>query len=384
MTPQVLVLATLDTKAEEAEFLMSHMRALGLTAQAVDISLSTSGRVLDGAEKTAAMDAAARSVFTRVVDATRSGAEVIVGLGGGTGGQIIMNVMRALPITFPKLLVTTLPFDPRFALADNAIMLVPTLADISGLNSVLRDVLENTALMAAGLCRKERKGELTEIAPAIGITALGATDGAVSPLAKHFQSAGEETVIFHANGFGGAAFARFAENNVFKAIIDLTPHELSRIHIAGAHVDMPTRFSAAAHLPRVVLPGALNFIGLGQKSLIQTEYLRRPLYEHSKLFTHVKVLPHEMEILAALLADSMNALTGPSALVVPLGGFSHQDRPGGEIEDPELRKVFLDTVQDRLNPRIEVRVVNAHLFDPAITTEITKTLASLMMQKDAA
>jgi len=384
MVCQVLVLATLETKASETDYLMTHLARLGVRAETVDISLSTNGRVLSGDEKTASMDAVADSVFDCVSVAARTGAEVIVGLGGGTGGQIIMNVMRALPITFPKLLVTTLPFDPRFALADNSITLIPTLADICGLNTVLRDVLENTALMAAGICQKTRKGELKDIAPAIGITALGATDGAITPLAKAFERDGHETTIFHANGFGGAAFARFAENNVFKAIVDLTPHELSRIHVAGAHVEMPTRFSAGSELPRVVLPGALNFIGLGQKSLVPSRFLERPHYEHSDLFTHVKVTADEMAMLASRFAESLNALTGPRALIVPMGGFSHQDRPGGEIEDPELRGVFLDAMRAELGSETEVIVLNDHLFSPNVTQTITTTLSTLITRRDAA
>ncbi|MEM8978299.1 MAG: Tm-1-like ATP-binding domain-containing protein [Pseudomonadota bacterium] len=381
MSSQVLVLATLETKAEETQFLMSHLQSLGLTAEVVDISLDTKGKVLSGRDKSDAMNHVATSVFECVSFAAQDRTEVIIGVGGGTGGQIIMDVMRQLPITFPKILVTTLPFDPRFALADNSIMLVPTLADLSGLNTILRDVLENTAHMAAGLCGKKRKGELKEVAASIGITALGATDGAVGPLAKTLQAQGHETTIFHANGFGGAAFARFAAAGVFEAIVDLTPHEMSRIHIAGAHVEMPGRFSAASDIPRVLLPGALNFIGLGQRDLIPNRYLDRPNYAHSALFTHVKVLPEEMAKLAELLAHSLNKLTGPRALIVPMGGFSHQDRPGGEIEDPHLRQVFLTTMQDNLHSDVPITVSQAHLFDPSITDTISKTLDALTAQR---
>ncbi len=382
MTAQVLVLASLETKAPEANYLMSHLTALGLTVEAVDISLSTQGRVLSGVEKTAAMAARAHSLTECVAHACAHGAEVVVGLGGGTGGQIIMDVMRALPITFPKLLVTTLPFDPRFALADNAIMLVPTLSDICGLNSVLRDALQNTAHMAKGLCGKPRKGELKDVAPTVGITALGSTDGAVGPLVGALHGQGHETTVFHSNGFGGAAFARFAGGGMFKAIVDMTPHELTRINLAGIHVDMPTRFTAGGDLPRVVLPGGLNFIGLGQKSLVQAKYLSRPHYEHSGLFTHVQLLDHEMEMMAWLLAQSLNALTGPRALVVPMGGFSHQDKPGGEIEGPGLRDVFLATVKDQLSDATQLHVLDAHLFDPAVTDTVTDALTRFMDPKD--
>lgn len=371
---QVLVLATLSTKADEVQFLLDRLNEAGVSARIIDISLISGGKILDGDEKCIAMAGAAERALTDVFDAIENQAEVVVGIGGGTGGEIVLQVMRSLPITFPKVLCTTLPFDPRFAVADNSIILVPTLADISGLNGMLRESLENTALIAAGLCNKQRKGELVDIAPSVGITGLGATDTAVRNLVKALSGQSRESTVFHSNGFGGAAFARFANRGAFDAIVDLTPHELTRLHLAGVHVRMPDRFSAGADLPRIVLPGGMNFIGLGQKALVQAHYLERPHYEHSELFTHVKVTPDEMELVSEKLADEMNKLTGPSAAIIPMGGFSHHDRPGGAIEDPELRQVCADTLEARLNQKIPVIRLEAHLCAPEVTDKILATL----------
>ena len=374
---QVLVLATLATKMEEAEYLRGQIDGLGVTSRFVDVSLASNGKVLNGEEKCLAMADAADRVLAEVSKAVQGEAEVIVGIGGGTGGEIIMNVLRALPITFPKLLVTTLPFDPRVVVAENSIVLVPTLADLAGLNAILREALENTALMAAGLCRKTRKGELKVVEPSVGITALGATEGAVSPLVQALAKRGRESTVFHSNGYGGAAFARFAHHDAFDVIIDLTPHEITRIHLAGAHVHMPSRFTAGGDLPRVVLPGAMNFIGLGQKDLVPQRFLERPHYEHTALFTHVKVTEDEMMNVSRHLAVSLNSLSGPRAVIVPMGGFSHHDRPGGAIEDGSLRTVCLETLQAHLNPDVTVTAVDAHIFDPSVTDTILETLDAL-------
>lgn len=373
---QVLILATLTTKADEAGFLRDQMERLGLTTQFVDVSLRSDGRVLDGDAKCDAMVAAAARVLEEVTHATQTDAELVVGIGGGTGGEIILNVLKGLPITFPKVLVTTLPFDPRVAVAENSIILVPTLADIAGLNGILRESLENTALMAAGLCQKERKGELLEIAPSVGITALGATDGAVKPLVAALTAQGRETTVFHSNGFGGAAFARLAANNAFNAIIDLTPHEITRIHVAGVHVAMPKRFSAGGDLPRIVLPGGMNFIGLGQIDLIPEQYRARAHYAHSGFFTHVKLTETEMADVASRLAASLNALSGPVSVILPMGGFSHHDRPGGAIEDPNLREICLNTLRQTLNSQIPLTVMDQHIFDDHVTHVILNHLAA--------
>ena len=374
---KVLVLVTMATKSQEAQFLLSELVAAGVAPEIVDISLDSGGKVLDGAGKCRAMASSAERAIKQVNDARKGGAEVVVGIGGGTGGEIALQVMRALPVTYPKVLCTTLPFDPRFAVADNSIVLVPSPSDILGLNGMLRECLENTALITAGLCRKKRKGELFDIKPSIGITALGATDKAIGPLVGALTEQGRECTVFHSNGFGGAAFARFARNGAIDAIIDLTPHELTRIHLAGAHVPMPDRFSAGGHLPRIVLPGGINFIGLGQKDLMPAHYLERPHYEHSSLFTHVKLTEDEMKHVSTKLAAELNALSGPCAVIIPMGGFSHQDRPGGEIEDPALRNICAATLEDQLHDTIPVTRLDAHLFAPEVTKAITSTLATL-------
>ena len=213
-----------------------------------------------------------------------AGIGAVVGLGGGTGGEIILRVMHALPFDFPKVLITTLPFDPRPALADNSIILVPTLVDIAGLNPTLRQVFAASAGMIAGLAQAPAPHIAAQ--KTVGLTALGATGGAAEALVAGFREIGEESTVFHANGYGGAAFARFAEAGAFKAIVDMTVHELNRWLFAGAYVDMPTRFTAAGDLPRVVLPGGLNFLGLGALDTVPQRAARAPaLSTHRTIHT---------------------------------------------------------------------------------------------------
>jgi uncharacterized protein (UPF0261 family) len=364
----------LETKAEETDYLIQRLEEHGVSAKAFDVSLKSGGTLLDGTGKLAQMDAVVAETLDEVTQLPVGAYQAVIGLGGGTGGEIALRILRGFPITFPKVLITTLPFDPRMAMADSSIVIVPTLADICGLNATLREVLENAAAMTAGLCGTRRKANACVEETSVGITGLGATDAAVSSLVAALRGQGQETTVFHSNGYGGAAFARFADRGAFHAIIDLTPHEITRLHLIGAHVPMPNRFIAGDGLPRIMLPGGLNFVGLGQKSLAPKEYLDRPHYEHSGFFTHAKVVPDEMRQVAGIVADTLNAATGAVGLIVPMGGFSHQDRLGGAIEDPELRQIFLDTVRAALSPNIRVEVTDAHIGDAATTDHITQML----------
>lgn len=375
--PTVLLLATLETKAEETDYLANCLAGHGVQVRVLDISLATGGEILDGAQKLDRMRTRIDTASQGATTALAEGVQAVVGLGGGTGGEMALRILRDLPMTFPKILVTTLPFDPRIAVADSSIILVPTLADICGLNSTLRNVLETTAAMISGICASQAETTAPAATTSVAITGLGATEAAVAPLVQKFRARGQESTVFHSNGYGGAAFARYAALGAFNAIVDLTPHEITRLHIAGAHTAMPTRFTAAAGLPRILLPGAANFIGLGERSLVPETYLMRPHYAHSGFFTHVKLTADEMEKVAGLLIDSLNAVPGPAAMIVPMGGFSHQDCPGGAIEDPLLRQIFFETAKARCGPSVRLMSLDAHISSPNVTEAIVSVLDEL-------
>ena len=189
-----------------------------------------------------------------------------------------------------------------------------------------------------------------------------------------------ETTVFHANGYGGAALSRMIEQGSFDALVDLTTHEMTRILIDGPHVPMPTRFSAAgnAGIPQIMLPGGLNFLGLDAIETVAPEHLERPHYRHSGFFTHVKLTGDEMERVAASLCEHLNASPLASHLIVPMGGFSHQDHPDGAICDPALREAFLGTATRILDERTEIVQTDAHIGDPAVALLIMQRLSPIL------
>jgi uncharacterized protein (UPF0261 family) len=339
----------------------------------IDLALGAGGEVWPGPRKLARMAEIVEAAGQKVAEAVGQGARGAIGLGGGSGGEMILRIMEAQPIDFPQVLVTTLPFDPRAALARTGIILVPTLIDFSGLNGGMRAVLDRAAVMIAGLAglRHEASGEAS-----IAISALGVTQGAADHVNAGLAAAGMETAIFHANGYGGAALVRFAREGRIRAMVDLTTHELTRWHLGGPHVAMPDRFSVAGELglPQVVLPGGLNFITLGQVANLPEAHRGRAHYAHSGFFTHVKVSEAEMAMLARQLAESFNGARGPVTMIAPMGGFSHQDCPGGAIEDQPLRRVFLEAFRAAAKPAIRIETLDAHINQPETAACIVAAL----------
>lgn len=341
---RVLLIGTVETKRAELAALTDALAAHGVDADLIDISLGAGTTILPGAEKLALMQTRAKAATA--IAATRSrGAFAALGIGGGTGGEIALDVLRELPAAMPRLLITTMAFDPRAALAEDAITLIPTLCDIEGMNATLAQVFSRAAAMVAGLRHMQPVPHSDR--RAIAVSTLGATGPAGAGVARALARQGAEATVFHSNGFGGAAFARFIREGRVHGVIDLNLHELGRMRLAGVCVPMADRFTGAGRVPRVVLPGALNFLGLGAIETLDQAYLSRPHYRHSSHFTHVKLTKAEMESQAQALAEALNEATAPTHVLIPMGGFSHEDRLGGAIEDLTLRDIAAQILETR-------------------------------------
>ncbi|MFT4706887.1 MAG: hypothetical protein ACI82I_002102 [Gammaproteobacteria bacterium] len=371
MKTRILLLATVETKANEIGYLADALIRHGLTPEICDISLRSNGSIWSPAEKLRKMELTAQKTLADILQ-NLDGTVAVIGLGGGTGGEVILRILRDLPLRFPKLLVTTLPFDPRAAVADNAITIIPTLADIAGLNASLRLILDNTAAMVAGLAASP-SADIMADRSAIGITALGVTQGACHHLLTGLQADGRETIVFHANGYGGAAFSRFAREGAFEAIIDMTVHEITRMEIAGVHAEMPDRFTCARHIPRVVLPGGINFLGLGELRQISDTHLARPHYQHSGFFTHVQISTEEAKSVTKILCDHLNTCTGHVEVLLPMGGFSSEDRTGGALENPALREVVAQVFEANADTFTVTRIPS-HINAPETATAAIEAL----------
>src|SRR5213594_229366 len=74
----------------------------------------------------------------------------VISLGGGGGTAIATAAMRALPIGFPKLMVSTLASGntaPYVGVKD--IVMFPSIVDVAGLNRISRQIL---SLAAGAIC----------------------------------------------------------------------------------------------------------------------------------------------------------------------------------------------------------------------------------------
>jgi len=79
-----------------------------------------------------------------------------------------------------------------------------------------------------------------------------------------------------------------------------------------------------------------------------------------------------------VMADKLNLGRGPAAVAIPLRGFSQRNRYGDVLYDPEGDGAFISTLKKRLNPRIRVVEVDAHINDEKFAFTACGILTEMM------
>ena len=377
MGASIVLLGTFETKAEELLELESALIAEGLEVTRMDLSLESGGSSMPADAKLARMRDRAENAAKAV---SKDMPAAVIGVGGGTGSEMVLQAMQPLPLDLPKFLVTTLPFDPRGNVADCPVTLIPSPCDIQGVNSTLRQLFARTAAMVASVVdeRIRRIGRHKGIA----VSLLGVTQAAGARAIRLLRAAGHETSTFHASGFGGAALVRFAREGMFEGMIDLTVNEIVRMHVAGSHTPMPERFTCGGDLPRIVVPGALNFLDAGSPGTLRRSWRARAHYCHSSHFTHVKLNEREIVRAARALATDLNCSRAHCEILLPMGGFSSEDRPGGAIEDPGLRECAAEVFEKEATA-FEVTRMPDHINSPEVATRAVARLLARLPSGDS-
>ena len=380
---RVLLLVTRDTKTIESEYLVGALERMGTEVSVVDIAM----RTVPGLTKAELMRRAAEECGQAIQKRIEEGTRAIVGLGGGTGSWIAMNAMQTAPFGFPKVMISTLAFDPRDFCSSSDIIVCPSVADIVGLNDTLRRVLDNCAAAVAGMARVSRAPSLdpSPYAPSnIGITSLGITDGGVSALRAALEGRGHEVTSFHANGFGGRAFERWASSGAFRAVVDFTPHEINSLLFGGAAPPGADRMSGAARagVPQVVVPGGMDVLTRGPVSSLTPGERERRHYAQNVVFTHLRSTSREMQRAAEHIADRLNEATAPVRVIAPMGGFSREGVPGGIVYEPDYDRLFVDALRKRLKPSIRVIEDDRDVNDPDFGRTVASHLEEVIAEHD--
>ncbi len=219
----VVLVGTLDTKGPDLAFLAGRLRAAGaevivvnagtgdpagltpdIDAETVAAAAGTSRADLRAAaDRGRAVTAMGRGAARVVADlVARDLAGGVLSAGGSGGSSIAAQVMAALPVGLPKLLVSTMAsgdVSPYVGAKDVCIMY--SVVDVAGLNRISRLVLGNAAAAMAGMVEaREQVAPDTSDQPVIAATMFGVTTPAVETARARLTELGYEVLVFHATG----------------------------------------------------------------------------------------------------------------------------------------------------------------------------------------
>lgn len=397
----VAILGTLDTKGAEFAYLKAEIQKAGAqtlvidtgtmappafspeipasdVARAAGTSLEAIAAKRDRGEAVEAMGRGAAALLEALARAGKIDAAIAMGGGGGTA--IGATAMQALPVGFPKLIVSTLAAgDISAYVGVKDITMMPSVVDISGLNRLSTQIIANAAGAIAGMANVDRTAP-AETKPLLAATMFGVTTPCVTRAREVLEAAGYEVLVFHATGTGGRTMEALIRAGFIAGVLDMTTTELADELAGGVLSAGPNRLEAAGErgIPQVVSVGALDMVNFGPRDTVPEKHAQRTFYQHNPMVTLMRTTAAENAELGEILARKLNAATGPTVLMLPERGVSAIDVPGKPFYDADADTALFKAITANIGPNVTVIERNLDINDPAFAEEAAQQLLTLV------
>jgi len=386
------VVATLDTKNAEAEYVCGLLEAAGLSVALADLSTSgnsprASAPAAPNRLRVSPADIAAHhpqgqsAVFTgdrgSAIAAMTEAFERLVklrddvggmlGLGGSGGTALIAPAMRALPIGLPKVMVSTMASGNVAGYVGACdITMMYSVTDLAGLNRISRRVLGNAAHALAGMMLHPIPQE-TQERPALGMTMFGVTTPCVQQISR-LLSPRFDCLVFHATGTGGQSMEKLLQDGHIGGVLDITTTEVCDYLCGGVLACTEDRFGAVARTraPYVGSCGALDMVNFGAPETVPERYRGRKFYPHNPQVTLMRTTVDDNIRQARWIAARLNRCEGEVRFLLPMGGVSALDAPGQPFWDPAADSALFDTLMAEFRQTDHRKLVQVpcHINDP--------------------
>jgi uncharacterized protein (UPF0261 family) len=403
----VALLGTFDSKGEEYAWLKEQLTRLGVGVLAVDVGSFSASPLADVSSDAVIAAAGADAAALRqrrdrgemmtvmgegakavVVDLAKQGQiHGILAIGGSGGSSVAAPSMQALPVGFPKLLVSTMAsgdVSPYVGEVDTAMMY--SVVDIAGINSISYMVLGNAAAGIAGMALEyERRATAPPPAgkPLVGVTMFGVTTPAANEARERLTELGYEVLVFHATGTGGKAMEKLVESGLIVGVCDLTTTELADDLVGGVLSAGPDRLEMAGKLgvPQVVSVGALDMVNFGPWDTVPPQFAERQLLVHNPTVTLMRTTVEENAELGRRIARKLAAATGPTELFIPLQGVSAVDVDGGPFRDADADAALFAALREGLEgTAVAVHEVDSPINQPGFGQAMADALHAHLSQ----
>ena len=400
--PTIALLGTLDTKGDEHAFVAAQIRARGHRTLLIDVGTDQPPRIVpdisreevarvagidlaaitarhDRGECVAAMAGAAAIILAKLHGEGKI--DGVISLGGGGGTAIATAGMRALPLGFPKLMVSTLASgNTAQYVGVKDIVMFPSIVDVAGINRISRTILTRAAGAICGMVEAQLPAADAAGKPIIVASMFGNTTDCVQRAKSLVEAAGFEVLVFHATGTGGRTMESLIESGMVAGVLDVTTTEWADELVGGVLGAGPTRLDAAAKTgtPAVVAPGCLDMVNFGPRETVPAKFSARRFYQHNPQVSLMRTTPEECAGLGRILAEKMNAYRAHVTVLLPLRGISIISATGGAFHWPEADAALFGAIKKHLRPGIPLIELDCAINAPAFAEACANTLLANM------
>ncbi|MDQ6631426.1 MAG: Tm-1-like ATP-binding domain-containing protein [Verrucomicrobiota bacterium] len=403
----IAILGTLDSKGEEHAFVAQQIQQRGHKTLIIDVGtlgqpklkpdirreevLAAAGfqpaKILqkkDRGQAVSAMSQGAPIVLAKLAASKKIGG--VISIGGGGGTAIATAAMRALPIGFPKIMISTLASgNTAQYVGVKDIVMFPSIVDVSGLNRISRQIFTQAAGAICGMVEVGRQGRTSSPQntfkrqsdkPIIVASMFGNTTECVQRAQKILEQAGYEILVFHATGIGGRTMESLIETGLVAGVLDITITEWADELVGGVLSAGPTRLEAAAKngVPAIVVPGCLDMVNFHAPETVPAKFKGRNFYAHNPQVTLMRTTLQENARLGKIIAEKLNCSIGPLSVLLPLQGLSIISAPGQKFYDAAADHALFASLKKKLRKTIEVIEMNCAINDAAFAETCAQTL----------
>lgn len=400
----VAILATLDTKAAEADFMRSEIEALGGKALIIDLGLIGTSDLKADISKEEVITTGGGNLADLLIKPNReqatpfivAGATKIlqqlneegkvhaaVTLGGTQGTSMCAPILQSMPYGFPKVMLSTAASGntaPFVGIKDITMMFA--VSDILGLNVFSRKILANAAASAWGMAQSKQCITASKAKGVIGMSNLGVlTKGAMRAI-ELFEEAGYEVITFHAIGAGGRAMEQMMKEGIITAVFDYALGELADgvwevLRDAG-----PERLTVAGKLglPQVICPGGSEHLGIltQEPHKVPENWTNHLITWHAPVVFVPRLNADEQDRVAKVIGERLQYSKKDTVFLMPLKGVSSYSAEGGELYKPELDAAYWESLQKHLPDTITVESLDYTAEDPAFVDHAVSTLIKMI------
>lgn len=400
MTKTIAIIGALDTKGQEYEFLKAEIEKRGCTTLVVDTGVLGEAAFEPEVSRERVAEAGGRSLSQLIEMKDRGEAMAVITAGvavvarelykqgqidgmismGGGGGTVIgTSAMRALPVGFPKLMVSTLASgDTAAYVGTTDITMMPSVVDVAGINRISRRIYTNAAGAICGMVLGEI--EQGDDKPLIAASMFGNTTIAVDHAREIMEDKGYEVLVFHATGTGGQTMEALIADNFITGVLDITTTEWADEVCGGVLSAGPERLEAAAQagIPQVVVPGCIDMCNFWARDTVPEKYAERIFYEWNPNVTLMRTTPEENQRMGKIFAEKLNAARGPVTVIIPLKGVSQIDLEGQPFYWPETIHAFTSALKGDLRGDIPILELDYDINAPEFSGKVAETLIAML------